>query len=133
MSDELDNFLRAMTQKERDYYLGQLADLNAERKEFAKEIGLDEKIDAIDRIVTGKLQAYLQSGILDQCEVIVTNVDNKEAAEWVARKYKLGLIVSFFVPAREVFVTTKAKADMLIQSRSAKHPAMTSLKEFLNP
>ena len=90
-----------MSQKENDYREGQLQDLELEQNEVGAEMALDEKINAIDDIVSSILKKTLETATseaeLRLAQVIVCHNAHKEAAWWVARKYKLELVTSFML------------------------------------
>lgn len=109
--------IETFTQKELDRYRGELVDFNAEKEEIAKEIDIDRKILAIDKIVTGILTGFLNMNVFDQCEAVVVSPKNRDAAFPVSRKYQLDLVVSPFIPDNEVFVCRKDKIVQLIDSR----------------
>lgn len=103
---------------------GLLLDVEDERKSFEQELSLDERIEAIDVIVTHILKVTMETATnhsqLALAQVIVCNTKHKEAATWVSAKYKLNLVTSDLVPQNEVFVTSMDSIEELIKSRCKK-------------
>jgi hypothetical protein len=106
------------SQKERDRREGELADLEAEMAEFRKEYMIDDLIVGIDNIVGPIMKARSEIGL--PSDAVVCNSRHAVPAWWVAKKYKLELVINPHFPENEVFVTTHREIDALIRSRVDK-------------
>jgi hypothetical protein len=112
--------------KEDEIEQGKWKDLSAERKEFASDLFLDKRIDAIFKIVGHCLNRAMQARIAkgekltDFDPTICINVMHKEPAEYVQRHFKIKLVCSVMLPASVILITDFKDHDRAIDGEIIK-------------
>jgi len=110
--------LSNLSREERNKYLGQWKDLQAEREQFKKEYGDNEKIEPFFNLVSKILKEYSDTGQLQaKGQVIVCNPIWGYTANWIARHFGLDYETDVVFKENEIVVCGKDDVDKVIESR----------------